>query len=60
MMGSRNRMMGFKEFVESPDFARLQESKRGVPPVKPVSKPPVEPSVKPVSKPLVKPAVKRG
>ena len=29
MMGSRNRMMGFKEFVESPDFARLQESKRG-------------------------------
>ena len=60
MMGSRNRMMGFKEFVGSPDFARLQESKRGVPPVKPVSKPPVESSVKPVSKPLVKPAVKRS
>ena len=60
MMGSRNRMMGFKEFVESPDFARLQESRRGVPPVKPVSKPPVESSVKPVSKPLVKPAVKRS
>ena len=52
MMGSRNRMMGFKEFVESPDFARLQESKRGVPPVKPLVKPVVELSVKP--------AVKRG
>ena len=46
MMGSRNRMMGFKEFVESPDFARLQESKRGVPPVKPVSKSLVKPVVK--------------
>ena len=50
MMGSRNRMMGFKEFVGSPDFARLQESKRGVPPVKPVSKPVVESSVKPAVK----------
>ena len=54
MMGSRNRMMGFKEFVGSPNFARLQESKREVPPVKPVVKPVVESSVKPVSKPLVK------
>ena len=60
MMGSRNRMMGFKEFVGSPDFARLQESKRGVPPVKPLAKPVVESSVKPVSKSLVKPVVKRG
>ena len=60
MMGSRNRMMGFKEFVGSPDFARLQESKREVPPVKPVVKPVVESSVKPVSKSLVKPVVKRG
>ena len=54
MMGSRNRMMGFKEFVGSPDFARLQESKRGVPPVKPLVKPPVESSVKPPVKPAVK------
>ena len=29
MMGSRNRIMGFKEFVGSPDFVRIQESKGG-------------------------------
>ena len=49
-MGSRNRMMGFKEFVGSADFARLQESKRGVPQVKPLVKPAVESSVKPAVK----------